>query len=264
MVERGVAAGDLAGLVVPLTGQLVATGDRWEPYRLLDGDGVCVEAAGAYFSHLQAAGRSEATVRSYGVDLLRWFRFVRAAGVAWDRASRAGARDFCRWLLVAGKPARPHWRDRDRGRAGAGGQPSGRAYAPSVRAHSETVLRSFYDFHLEAGTGPLVNPFPPGRAGGDGRAHAHHNPAEPFRKERTGLYRPAVVSRIPRSVPDEVNEIFAALPSHRDRALVAFYVSTGARASAVVSDPGRRGPGTAADHRGPEGDAGGAASACVR
>src|ERR1039457_2925599 len=247
MVEQGELDRDLAGLVVPLTGQLVATGERWEPYRLLDGDGVCVEAARAYFSHLQAAGRSEATVRSYGMDLLRWFRFWRAAGVAWDRAGRAEARDFCRWLLVAGRPVRPHWRDRDRGGAGAAGQASGRAYAPSVRAHCETVLRSFYDFHLEAGTGPLVNPFPLDRSRGAGRAHAHHNPAEPFRKERTGLYPPAVVSRIPRSVPDEeFNEIFAALPSHRDRALVAFYVSTGARASELLSatragvDPGRQ------------------------
>ena len=61
------------------------------------------------------------------------------------------------------------------------------------------------------------------------------------------MYRPVVVSRIPRSVPDEeFNEIFAALPSHRDRALVAFYVSTGARASELLSaarggvDPGRQ------------------------
>jgi hypothetical protein len=27
-----------------------------------------------------------------------------------DRATRAEARDFCRWMLVAGKPERPHWR----------------------------------------------------------------------------------------------------------------------------------------------------------
>ena len=33
----------------------------------------------------------------------------------------------------------------------------------------------------------------------------------------------------------EFNEIFARLPSHRDRALVAFYVSTGARASEPLS-----------------------------
>ena len=61
------------------------------------------------------------------------------------------------------------------------------AYSPSVRAHCETVLRSFYGFHLEAGTGPLVNPFPLDRSRGGGRAHAHRNPAEPFRRERDGF-----------------------------------------------------------------------------
>jgi site-specific recombinase XerD len=116
-----------------------------------------------------------------------------------------------------------------------------------VRAHSETVLRAFYDFHLDAGSGPLVNPFPLDRSRRGGRARAHHNPMEPFRGERSGLYRPRVPDRIPRSVPDsEFNEIFAGLPSHRDRALVAFYVSTGARASELLSatvagtDPGRQ------------------------
>ena len=69
--ERG---RDLAGLVVPLAGRLVATGDRWEPYRLVGADGKAVGAAGAYFGHLQAAGRSELTVRSYGMDLLRSLR----------------------------------------------------------------------------------------------------------------------------------------------------------------------------------------------
>ena len=74
-----------------------------------------------------------------------------------------------------------------------------------------------------------------------------------YRRERSGLYRPVVPSRIPRNIPDEeFNEIFAALGSHRDRALVAFYVSTGARAVGVaVGDPGRGGSGAAADHRGP-------------
>ena len=121
------------------------------------------------------------------------------------------------------------------------------AYAPSVRAHAETVLRGFYDYHLEAGTGPLVNPFPLDRSRRGARAHAHHNPMEPHRNERSGRYRPRLADRIPRAVPDaEFNEIFARLPSHRDRALVAFYVSTGARASELLSatqggvDPGRQ------------------------
>jgi hypothetical protein len=217
-------------LVVPLAGRLVATGDSWEPYRLLDSDGVSVAAARAYFGHLQAAGRSELTIRSYGLDLLRWFRFVWAAGVAWDQATRAEAREFCRWLVVAGKPVRPHWRERRLGPE-VPGLASGQAYAPSVRAHCETVLRSFYGFHVEAGTGPLVNPFPLDWSRRAGRAHAHHNPMEPYRRERSGLYRPVVPSRVPRDVPDEeFNAIFAALGSHRDRALAAFYVSTGHRA----------------------------------
>jgi integrase len=247
MVERGDLDRDLASLVVPLTGRLAATGDQWEPYRLVDGDGVSVAAARTYFGHLQAAGRSELTVRSYGMDLLLWFRFLWATGVAWDRAARADARDFCRWLRVAGKPVRPHWRERDRLGGGPPAVASGVSYAPAVRAHCETVLRSFYDFHLGAGTGPPVNPFPLDRSRRGGRAHAHHNPMEPYRNERGGMYRPAVPSRIPRSVPDEeFNAIFAALGSHRDRALVAFYVSTGARASELLSvtragvDPGRQ------------------------
>ena len=88
MVEYEEPGRDLAGLVVPLAGRLVATGDRWEPFRLVDADGKTVGAAGLYFGHLQAAGRAELTVRSYGMDLLRWFRFLWASGVAWDRAGR--------------------------------------------------------------------------------------------------------------------------------------------------------------------------------
>jgi site-specific recombinase XerD len=233
---------DLAQLAVPLAGALEETGDRWLPFRLTDPAGVAVEAVSAFFADLLAAGRSEATVRSYGLDLLRWFRFLWAAGVPWNMATRAEARDFCRWMQVAGKRARPHWRT-----PGLVPELAAAGYAPSVRAHSETVLRCFYGFHLEAGTGPIVNPFPLDRSRRGGRAHAHHNPMVPFRNERAGLYRPVVPSRIPRSVPDEeFNEIFARLPSHRDRALVAFYVSTGARALELLSatrggaDPGRQ------------------------
>jgi site-specific recombinase XerD len=117
----------------------------------------------------------------------------------------------------------------------------------AVRTHSETVLRCFYDFHRDVGTGPMVNPFPLDRSRRGGRAHAHHNPMEPYGNRRAGLYRPRVVKRTPRNIPDaEFNEIFARLPSHRDRALVAFYVSTGARASELLGvtqggvDPGRQ------------------------
>ena len=244
MIRDDGSSRDLAALVVPLIGGIAEIGDRYEPYRLVDGDGAAVEGATAFFRDLLAAGHAESTVRSYGMDLLRWFRFVWAAEVPWDRATRAEARDFSRWLQVEGKQPRPHWRDRAPA-AGAAG--AGEPYALSVRAHSETVLRAFYDFHLQGGTGPVINPFPLHRSRRGGRPNAHHNPMESYHNERSGLYRPRVPDRIPRSVPDEeFNEIFAALPSHRDRALVAFYVSTGARASELLSatvaglDPGRQ------------------------
>jgi site-specific recombinase XerD len=239
---------DIAAVVVPAVGRLACSGDPWEPYVLVGPDGAPVEAVGVFLRDLQAAGRAATTARSYGMDLLRWFRFLWAVETPWDRASRVEARDFCRWLQVAGKPPRRHWRRRDETAVGEAGRgPGSGAYAVSVRAHSETVLRGFYEFHRDAGTGPIRNPFPLDRSRRGRRAHAHHNPMEPYRNERGGLYRPRVPSRIPRSLPDEeFNEIFARLPSHRDRALVAFYVSTGARASELLSatvggvDPGRQ------------------------
>ncbi|WP_445047566.1 tyrosine-type recombinase/integrase [Streptomyces drozdowiczii] len=62
-----------------------------------------------------------------------------------------------------------------------------------------------------------------------------------------GRYRPTLPRRIPRSIPEEwFNELFAALPSNRDRALVAFWISTGVRASELIGmrqrdvDPGQQ------------------------
>ncbi|MDA8284668.1 MAG: tyrosine-type recombinase/integrase [Actinomycetota bacterium] len=242
--EEAAIPRDLATMSVPLAGRLVETDDPWELCRMVDPQGCRVEAVAAWLADLQGAGRSPATIRSYAMDLLRWFRFLWATEVTWDRATRSEARDFSRWLVVTGKPKRPHWRRPD-----LPVQPSATAtpYSASVRAHSETVLRGFYEFHREAGSGPLLNPFPLDRSRRATRAHAHHNPMEPHRNEHIGLYRPKVPTRVPRAVPDEeFNEIFARLASHRDRALVAFYVSTGARASELLSvvqggvDPGRQ------------------------
>ena len=251
---------DLGSLVVPLAGSLDVTGDCFEPYRLVDPAGEVVACVGGYLKHLQAVGRAVTTQRSYGMALLRWFRFLWAIEVAWQRATRIEARDFSRWLQLAPKPVRPHWRsgstDARSGRpekAAPGGSDTGRpdaargSYAVSTRAHSETVLRQFYDFHLEAGTGPLVNPFPLDRGRHGRRAQAHHNPMDPYPPQRSGLYRPRLVEQAPRHIPDErFNELFAALSCHRDRALVAFWVSTGARASELLgvnrndADPGQQ------------------------
>jgi integrase len=248
MTEQGGSSRDLARLVILATGSLAATGDPWEPFRLLDADGVVVDPVASYFRDLQASGRSAATLRSYGMDLLRWFRFTWAVGVPWSQATRVEARDFSCWIQAAEKRRPVPAGGRSPGAPNpVTGKPSpGRTYAAATVAHSETVLRSFYELHRELGSGPMVNPFPLARRRG-GRPHAHHNPMEPFRNERAGLYRPKVPGRIPRMIPDDLfNELFARLGSHRDRALVAFWVSTGARAAELLgaaqedADPGQQ------------------------
>lgn len=263
MDEPDESARNLASLLVPLSGALRVTENEWEPYELIDERGLVEPGVALFLVDLQAAGRQPSTLRSYGMALLRWYRFLWAVDVSWDRASRIEARDFSRWMQIADKPSRVHWRKRgtdatiarSAGQGQSVGMPNqvtgkpkpGTKYAASVRAHSETVLRTFYDFHRDMGSGPVLNPFPLVRGRRDQRAHAHQSPMEPRRNERSGLYRPRVPKRLPRSVPDEFfDRLFAALPSDRDRALVAFWVSTGARASELLgtcrgdADPGQQ------------------------
>jgi len=246
---------DLAGLVVLDVGRLAETGDEWEPYRLLDAYGAVVEPVAVFLAGLQAEDKSVSTLRAYGNDLLLWWRWLAAVGVAWNQATTIEGRDFLRWMRIADKPTRVHWRYRDgapppasaekpgtvRRSASAGVNPvTGKAgpglkYAPASRARAESTLRTFYDVHLETGQGPIVNPFPLDRSRRAGRASAHHNPMDQFKRERKGRYRPRVSKRIPKRIPDEqFNAIFAGLKYHRDRALLAFWVSTGARAEELL------------------------------
>jgi len=246
-------------LVVARQGSLLATGEPFEPFRLLDPAGRVVSPVAVFFGELQACGRPATTQRSYGMALLRWFRFLWAVGVPWNEATRVEARDFSRWLQVAAKPVSLAPRGGTRVRAVkpaavrvasgpnavTGKARPGVRYAPATAAHGETVCRGFYDFHLQAGSGPMVNPFPPARDRRGGRLNAHHNPMEVFSNARSGLYRPRLARRAPRQMPDDCFDgLFAALGSHRDRALVALWVSTGARASELLGvnggdvDPG--------------------------
>ncbi|WP_280784700.1 hypothetical protein [Rhodococcus opacus] len=94
-------------MVVPSEGSLCATDDWWQPLVLTDPAGGAVKSVAAYFWDLQARGCSEATIRSYGMDLLRWFRLLWAIDVSRNSTAHAGSRDFCRWpLLPANRFAR--------------------------------------------------------------------------------------------------------------------------------------------------------------
>jgi hypothetical protein len=139
---------DLSRLVVARAGRLVATGDAHEPYHVVGPGGEIVEPVSVFLRDLLASGKSESTLRSYSVDLLRWWRFLAAVDVEWDRASRAEARDFSCWIQLTAKQrlqtSRPRKARLSSRAAGApnpvtGKPASGDGYAPSTVAHSVSV-----------------------------------------------------------------------------------------------------------------------------
>ena len=79
---------ELSGLVVPRRGSLVATGELFEPYRLVDGDGAVVVPAAGFFAELAACGRPATTQRSYGMDFVvppkSWRVSYAASGLVLD------------------------------------------------------------------------------------------------------------------------------------------------------------------------------------
>jgi hypothetical protein len=58
------------------------------PWVVVDETGEPVEPVRDFLRSLLACGNSPASCRSYGYDLLRWFRFLAAVGVCWQRAQR--------------------------------------------------------------------------------------------------------------------------------------------------------------------------------
>ena len=182
---------------------------------------------------------SPASLRSYAYELLAWFRFLDAVMVPWDLAGRVEARDFALWLKTVKKPARQ--RRPDAPAPGSvnpvtGKAAPGESYAARTRRHARAVIRSFYEYHREMHGRPLVNPFPQAKGAEEGQLNARHNPMQPFRQpSRRAAYQPKEPRPAPRSIPDQAfSDLFAGLACNRDRALIAFYISTGARASELL------------------------------
>lgn len=127
-------------LVVPQIGRLEETGRAEEPYRLLDPSDVLVEPVAEWFAELQAASKPPTTIRSYGMDLLRWYRFLWTLEISWDKAARVDARDFTRWLQLADKPVRLHWRYQKYGIPPEGiPRQAGRTAGPRTRSRASPV-----------------------------------------------------------------------------------------------------------------------------
>ena len=98
---------DVAVLKVARVGRVAETGDPLRPVVLLDENGAEVPVVSEFLHHMLADDARPSSLRSYAYELLAWFRFLRAIGVAWDVAGRAEARDFALWLKTARKPPGP-------------------------------------------------------------------------------------------------------------------------------------------------------------
>lgn len=230
---------DIRSIELPRWGRVVPAGGV-VPWLVVGPGGEPVEPVRRFLTDFVARDNRPGSVRSYAYGLLRWWRWLRAVGVEWDRATPAEVRDLVLWLRQAPKPRRAA---RTSSAATAGGinpvtrkRHLGDAYEPRTIRHSNAVIRSFYEFWIEAGAGPLINPVQLDRRGGrSGRPNAHHNPLDPFRPEGKIRYNPKIPRRRPREMPEERwKDLFAGLRSNRDRALLAIAVSNGARACELL------------------------------
>lgn len=242
--RHGEGPRDLVGLVVPRLGAVSTSPRTDRPWVLLDADGSEVESVSEWLTDLLASDYAVSTLRSYAYDLLGWHRFLWAIDVSWRQVTRWEIRDWVRWLRIAPNEQRRRSSAAEmkdgRPAAGSVNLRTGKPYlhgghAPASINHRLAVLSGFYDYAVESGMGPLVNPVPRvpidrqrvfSRRAVPGSAHTGPRAA----------YRQRQSIRAPRQLTDELfNEFFAQLPSDRDRALVATAVSSGARASELLS-----------------------------
>lgn len=208
------------------------------PWVVVGADGQVVEPIEIFLREFVARGNRRLSVRSYAYDLLRWWRWLLLTNVHWDEVTSADVREYVLWLQQAIK-VRGAARTGSARTAGTINPITRKSYLddrykPRTTRHSNAVLRSFYEFWIERGARPLVNPIPLQRSRGR-RPNEHHNPLEPFRSEGRLLYNPKIPKTRPRALPDERwLELFAALRSNRDRAVLALAVSTAARAAELL------------------------------
>lgn len=231
VVER-----DISSIRLPRWGRVVAT-EGVVPWLVVGPDAVPVKPIRRFLVDFVARNRP-GSVRSYVYGPVA---LVAVVAGCWGRVGQGDARRGSGSGAVAqtGHEAPDGGADHIGGDGGAGSTPVtrkrhlGDQYEPRTIRHSNAVLRSFYRFWIDdVGAGPLINPVPLDRRGH--RPHAHHNPLEPFKLEGRLRYNPNC-PRASREMPDERwNELFAALRSNRDRAILALAISNGARAAEVL------------------------------
>lgn len=230
------AVRDIGSIRLPRWGRV----DRVEgpvPWLVLDERGTPVEPIRRYLTDFVAQDNSDPSVRSYAYGLLRWWRWLRAVGVEWDKATPAEGRDLVLWLAQATKPRR-FPRTKSTTTAGTVNpitrkQYPGDHYAARTIRHSNAVVRAFYEYWNETAQGPLLNPVPRDRHRSWSIEH-HDATQSPFHEGRL-RYNPKLPKQQPRAIEDEEwTELFTVLRSNRDRALLSLVIGNGARASEML------------------------------
>jgi hypothetical protein len=139
------AGRDVDAIELPIGGRVVRNSGvvAWQVF---DGQGLLIVPIDRFLRDFVACGNSRGSVRSYAFVLHRWWRFLAAVGMTWDRATAAETRDLVLWMLRTPKP-------RSGGGSAAvragGANPVTRKrylddhYQPRTIRHNNAVLRSF-------------------------------------------------------------------------------------------------------------------------
>lgn len=231
----GEAAGprDVSALKLPTLGCVER--DEAGVWMMTGADGEPVTAVQWFLADVAATDAADSTLRSYAYDLLRWFRFLGAIDVEWQRATRRDVRDFVRWFREAPNAQRARGnRPYSPPAAGTLNQQTGKAYlttgyAPRTINHALSVVSAFYTYAVEAGLGPIRNPVPEAK---QSEATSMH----PAGVRRRAALRQKEPRRQPRDISDSLLEkVVSELSCERDRALVGVALGSGLRAGELLS-----------------------------
>jgi site-specific recombinase XerD len=176
------------------------------------------------------------TQRAYALGLAHFFTWLDANGVERERVTR---QVVGRYIV-------------DFGQGEPGGAVATRA-APKVRSvrtvnHRLSVLASFFDFHIrrdtEDGTGPWcgrVNPASGKLLDRELRHGMMGRDLPPRTRQRDG-FRRRVPYEVPKRIePEDVEKLFDAASSFRDKAILTLLCRTGQRIGNWSEDAGRHG-----------------------
>lgn len=228
---------DVSTIVLPRWGRVRAEPGP-VPWLVVDDHDQPVRPIHRFFIDFVAGPNRASSLRSYAFGLLRWWRWLLVLDVEWNMATSTEVRDFVLWMQQTTKPVAGR-RTLSASTAGTINPRTGKQYLddrykPRTIRHSNAVLRSFYEFWLHEDSGLLVNPVPLHRSVRR-RPNAHHNPLDPYRAEGRLCYNPKLPKRKPWEMPDERwNELFGALHSNRDRAILATTISNAARVAEIL------------------------------